>query len=68
MVSESLVPSVGNILFDGVAHCDFSAELGRLLLTATAFYTKIMLFCTFRRAGCPPFFNGSSVFYIIYER
>lgn len=40
MVSGSLVPSVGNILFDGVAHCDFSAESGRLLLTATAFYTK----------------------------
>lgn len=40
MVSESLVPSVGNILFDGVAHCDFSAESGRLLLAAAAFYTK----------------------------
>lgn len=36
MVSEFSVPSVGNILFDDIPHCNFSAGPWELLLTATA--------------------------------
>lgn len=39
MVSESPVPSVGNILFDDVTHRNFSAGSGELLRTTTAYNT-----------------------------
>lgn len=39
MVSEFPVPSLGNILFDGVTHSNFSAGSGEHLLTTTSYNT-----------------------------
>lgn len=66
MVSEFLVPSVGNILFDDVTHCNLSFRTRGLLLT-TAYNTKPgeMMFIA-PSDGCDvDHFHGSSAPYII---
>lgn len=68
MVSEFLVPSVGNILFDDVTHCNLSVGSRGLLLTTTAYNTKPgeMRFIA-PSDGCDvDHFYGSSAPYIIY--